>query len=137
MRHYQHLSIEEREKLFLMRGRGLSLRRIAEALGRAPSTVSRELKRNRSKQHPYSPSKAQKNYQKRRTLCGRKHILGAPETRERIRRLIEEAYWSPEEISNRLKLEGAALQLSYASIYRPSTQDCLMQTREWPAEAVK
>ncbi|MGE4354545.1 MAG: hypothetical protein AB7D36_10740, partial [Oscillospiraceae bacterium] len=27
MSHYQHLSIEEREKLYLMRGQGLSLRR--------------------------------------------------------------------------------------------------------------
>lgn len=118
MSHYNHLSIEEREKLYLMRGQGMSLRRIAEVLGRASSTISRELKRNCSKRHPYSPSKAQKYYYRRRTLCGRKHILSAPEKRERVRRLIQEAYWSPEEISNRLRLEGDALRLSCVSIYR-------------------
>lgn len=118
MSHYQHLSIEEREKLYLMRGQGLPLRRIAGELGRSPSTISRELSRNMLKYHPYSPSRAQKNYEKRRALCGRKHILYSPEKRERVRRLIQEAHWSPEEISNRLRIEGDPLQLSYGAIYR-------------------
>lgn len=118
MSHYKHLSIEEREKLYLLKGQGVSIRKIAQELGRSASTLSREWSRNKPQKHPYSPSKAQKYYEKRRLSCGRKHILWSPEKRERIRRLIEEAHWSPEEISNRLKLEKDPLRLSYASIYR-------------------
>ena len=58
MSHYRHLSIEEREKLYLMAEQGETLRQIARELNRAVSTISRELKRNKAAQHPYSPSKA-------------------------------------------------------------------------------
>ena len=69
MRHYTHLSIEEREKLYLRRGQGAKLREIARELGRSVSTISRELKRNERPRHPYSPSQAQKRYEKRRKAC--------------------------------------------------------------------
>lgn len=118
MSHYTHLTIEEREKLYLMKAQGEKIRQIAAALGRAPSTISRELHRNQHKSRPYSPSAAQRRYQKRRENCGRKHILSSPEKRERIRYFIQELHWSPEEISNRLKLEENPLQLSYSAIYR-------------------
>ena len=118
MRHYTHLSIEEREKLYLRRGQGAKLREIARELGRSVSTISRELKRNERPRHPYSPSQAQKRYEKRRKACGRKHILCEAEKREYIRRFIQEDHWSPEQISNRLKLESAEVQISYAAIYR-------------------
>jgi IS30 family transposase len=42
---YQHLTIEERDTLAVLRGQGLSLRDIAQALGSNVGTVSRELKR--------------------------------------------------------------------------------------------
>ena len=45
MSHYTHLSIEERECIYLKHGLGESARQIAEAIGRSPSTVTRELKR--------------------------------------------------------------------------------------------
>lgn len=45
--HYMHLRIEDRVALMLMRQSGHSLRAIASALGRSPSTLSRELRRNR------------------------------------------------------------------------------------------
>jgi len=40
------LSFAEREHLALLRGQGLGVREIARTLGRAPSTISRELRRN-------------------------------------------------------------------------------------------
>jgi len=43
---YRHLSIAERERLLVLRAMGWSLRRIARALRRDPSTLSRELRRN-------------------------------------------------------------------------------------------
>ena len=46
MSHYRHLTIEEREKLYLLFNQGVSIRKIAAALNRSPSTISRELERN-------------------------------------------------------------------------------------------
>jgi IS30 family transposase len=44
----RYLSLAEREEIALGRAQGLSIRAIAARLGRAPSTVSRELRRNRT-----------------------------------------------------------------------------------------
>ena len=49
MRVYTHLTLSEREFLEVKYNEGKSVRRIAAALGRSPSTISRELKRNWSK----------------------------------------------------------------------------------------
>ena len=44
---YEHLSQREREIIAINVRNGVSRRQIARALGRAPSTISRELRRNR------------------------------------------------------------------------------------------
>ena len=118
MSHYKHLTIEEREKLYLMRGQGKSLREIAREIDRSVSTLSRELSRNKGSHRPYSPSAAQRRYEKKRHNCGRTRILAAPGPQEVIRHLIEDEYWSPEQIQHRLALENNPLQLSFITIYR-------------------
>ena len=45
---YRHLQPEERLPLASLLQQGWSLRRIAQQLGRSPSTLSREVTRNRS-----------------------------------------------------------------------------------------
>ena len=45
-KNYEHLSVEERDHLAVLKGKGHSLRAISRALKRSPSTLSRELKRN-------------------------------------------------------------------------------------------
>ena len=42
----RHLSFVEREEIAILRARGHGVREIARQLGRAPSTISRELRRN-------------------------------------------------------------------------------------------
>jgi IS30 family transposase len=42
----RYLSFEEREEIALLRAQGAGIRQIARQLGRAPSTISRELRRN-------------------------------------------------------------------------------------------
>lgn len=118
MRHYKHLTIEEREKLYLMRGQGKSLREVARETGRAPSTLSRELARNKGSHRPYSPSAAQRRYEKKKRNCGRKRILAAAGPQETVRHLIEDEHWSPEQVQHRLALENNPLQLSFITIYR-------------------
>lgn len=43
---YNHLTINERACIYQFKKMGLSIRQIAEAINRSPSTISRELKRN-------------------------------------------------------------------------------------------
>lgn len=45
MKTNKHLNLSEREKITVLQGQGLSIRKIALELGRSPSTISRELKR--------------------------------------------------------------------------------------------
>ena len=59
---YRHLRIIEREKLSLYLAQGLSQREIARRLGRAPSTISREVRRSKG----LLPWEAQTAYQERR-----------------------------------------------------------------------
>ena len=118
MSHYKHLTIEEREKLYLLHGQGKSLHAIGRALNRSASTISRELKRGRCWRNPYLPHRAQIRYEKRRKHCGPKKILSNYKYRRMIRTFIEDRQWSPEQISNRLKMEKNALQISWITIYR-------------------
>src|SRR3954463_12194918 len=53
-----HLELEERERLAALKAEGLSPRAIARALGRAASTVSRELRRNAPPQGGHPPGDA-------------------------------------------------------------------------------
>ena len=65
MSQYHHFTMFEREKILFFRAQNKSIRFITKELGRSPSSVSRELKRN-SVNNDYSPSRAEKNYKKRR-----------------------------------------------------------------------
>ncbi len=58
----RYLSFEEREEIAMLRAQGVGIREIARQLGRAPSTISRELRRNaatRGGQVDYRASVAQ------------------------------------------------------------------------------
>ena len=46
MRFYSHLSGDERDRIAILRTAGRSMGAIARALGRAKTTISRELQRN-------------------------------------------------------------------------------------------
>lgn len=72
MTSYTHLTIREREMIFLYHGFGFTIRRIGRLIKRSHSTVMRELRRNTTKFRTYSPSLAQKSYHKNKQKCGRK-----------------------------------------------------------------
>ena len=58
----RYLSFREREEIALLEAQGVGVRKIARSLGRAPSTISRELRRNaatRSGKFDYRASVAQ------------------------------------------------------------------------------
>ena len=114
---YKHLTIDEREQIFLLFHQGLSIRSIAKTVKRSPSTISRELARNQG-QLNYSPSAAQENYAKRKANCGRKRLLNNTELKARIKVLFLEEQWSPEQIAARMQFEKAAFTISFNTIYR-------------------
>ena len=118
MSSYKHFTMAEREKSMVMLGQGHGVRAIARALGRSPSSVSRELKRNCNKDGSYSASTAERRYHTRRKNCGRKPMLLSD---GEMRRYVEnklQMCWSPDEIAGRAKLENKRFTLSYNTIYR-------------------
>lgn len=131
MRSYKHLTTEERTCLSEYLRMGKNGSEIATLLGRAPSTISRELKRNRNKNEGrngsnYNPIVAGNRYKHRRRIkCIRKPRL-CPESPlflyvcEKLQRS-----WSPEEIAQSWKKEHPQEKLSVSTIYRTVRQGLL------------
>ena len=95
-----HLTLEERERLAASKAEGLSLRAIARQLGRAASTISRELRRNALPKGGYLPVHAEGCYRERRQ---RPAVL---EHDERLGRFVRERLlegWTPEQSAGWLK----------------------------------
>src|SRR5690348_9920645 len=102
---YEHLSLEERCRIARLHEDGQSVRQIAAALDRPPSTISRELKRNGGKQVGYKPSYAHEQAKARRWTGSRL------ERDDELRRLVLERLergWSPEQIAGRLDRDKTA-----------------------------
>lgn len=114
---YSHFTITERENLLVFRERGMSIREMARRLGRSPSSVSRELKRNAGRGGHYSPSQAQQRYQMRRRNCVRNRRLDNPDLKEFVTQKLMD-FWSPEQISGRQKVTRSKMCVSYTTIYR-------------------
>ena len=113
---YNHLSINERACIYQFKQMGLSIRKIAEALNRSPSTISRELKRNFcGYRYKYLPHIAQEKYEVRRINCHRKEIITS-EVKEYIESKIF-MHWSPDQIINRNENVKPKLP-SVSTVYR-------------------
>ena len=112
---YNQLSLEERCEISRLQADGRSIRQIAAALDRAPSTIARELKRNSGCQVGYKPSFAHQQAKARRWSGSR--LERKPELRQAVlERLARE--WSPEQVAGRFKLEAGHPLISHESIYR-------------------
>ena len=106
---YVHLTTSERVKIETYLELGFSVRKIAGHLGRQPSTISRELKRNPY----YDASCADQRYVERKKKCGARTKFTL-EKGVRILGKLRET-WSPEQIAGRLFQEEG---LSFKTIYR-------------------
>lgn len=95
---YKHLSIEERICIAYSLKENKSIRQIAKTLGRSPSSISREIKRNTVKKL-YNPSKADKESKKRKKNCGARMKLTEELKFEIIRKFEKKN--SPEQICGR------------------------------------
>lgn len=107
MKRYTHLNQTERTIISNMKASGQSLQAIAQAIGRSSSTISRELRRNRSKRG-YRPKRAQ-TLSDQRAQSSRNAKRISPETiNVAVKYLHDE--WSPEQIA-------AALPISHTTVY--------------------
>lgn len=127
MSSYTHFTLDERKYLQQLLSEGHSIRKIASILERNPSSVSREIKRNKSEWRPhrkpdnkywYNHWRAQNLYIRRRREQVRMALL--PGT-ERWNYVISglERFWSPETISGRWHKEHPDEKpLCISTIYR-------------------
>ncbi len=97
----QPLTLQERGVLYRLRKAGYRQNRLPELTGRHPSTISRELRRNRG-QRGYRPQQAQRLADTRRRSCRRPAKLEDPLVHEHVEQKLTQL-WSPEQISGRLR----------------------------------
>src|ERR1700693_1222287 len=113
---YTHLTTEERIRIQVLRVQGKSLRHIAKALGRPPSTIAREVRRNN-----YG-SRYLAHHAKEQALSRVKNIFRYPRIRdERVRAYVIEklkAGWSPEQIAGRIRIDCPGKKVSHEAIYQ-------------------
>ncbi len=151
----RYLSFAEREEIALQRARGGGVREIARQIGRSPSTISRELRRNASTRDysvPYRATTAQWHAERRASRpkisklaasdCLRDYVqdrlassiarpdgqpVAGPEVQFIGRRHGRRAdrrwakSWSPEQISNRLRVDfpdDESMRISHEAIYQ-------------------
>ena len=117
MRKYNHLSLEEREKLYALFLQGISLRDIGKALGRSYTTLGRELKRNAKYGKQYIPCKAHNKSIKRGVVQRYQAPLKNPLIFLYVRRHLRKR-WSPETIEGRLSIDFPGQSITDETIYR-------------------
>ena len=115
---YSHFTIEERISIKHLLAKGISIRQIAVELGRSPSSISREIKRNSHDSNPvdgtiYSVQKAERMHKVR--VSKAHNIVQFPlEVIQIIEQRIKET-WSPEQIAAFYKSDGFPC---YKTIYK-------------------
>ena len=114
-KHYGHVTLEERCEMARLQAAGRAVRQIAAALDRAPSTVARELKRNRAPAGAYKPVYADQQARARRWRGAR--LERDEPLRTQVLACLQRG-WSPEQVAGRLKLEAGREVISHESIYR-------------------
>ena len=114
---YQHFTIEEREKIQELLWQKTSIRAIAKKLDRNPSSISREVCKNKlSWNSHYAPRKAHERALEHRRHRGREDRLKNDTVREYVVAHLKK-HWSPEQIAGKMK-EDIDEKISHEAIYQ-------------------
>jgi transposase, IS30 family len=100
----RYLSLLEREQIADLRRDGRSIRSIAAELGRAASTISRELRRNRDEHGRYLPHAAHRAAARRRPRPKVAKLIAQPPLAGWIQDKLT-LRWSPRQIAARLRCD--------------------------------
>lgn len=121
------LSEDERVQIADLASRGHGPTAIGRLLGRAPSTISRELRRNLHPSGYYRPFHAHATAAARRRRTHPLKLIADPVLKAYVLSRLRER-WSPQQISRALRLahpdepaRRVATETIYRAIYRPST----------------
>jgi len=112
---HKQLTDEERYQIEALNRKGFTQKDIAKSIGRSPSTISRELRRNSGSKRGYKGALAIKRTDKRRRGAKKSEKLDLAMC-SMIKRQLED-YLSPEQISGRLSLE---MDVNISHAPRPS-----------------
>lgn len=119
MKHYQQLTIEEREKIHLGLWQNKTIRQIAFELGRSPSTICRELRRNfPSQRMVYTPRLAHERAQQTIKKRGQRPRLKSEVVRDYVKDKLTNEDWSPEQIAGTLPASHPGWTISPETIYQ-------------------
>lgn len=116
----RYLGPVDRATIMVGREQGLSVRKIAAMVGRSPSTVSRELHRNRRPSTPYDARQAQLWAENRAARPQPTKLSLDERLHEYVQTKLTKK-WSPEQISQVLKLEFPTeerMRVSHETIYQ-------------------
>jgi transposase, IS30 family len=113
-----HLTVEEREVIAQMHRAGKMQTQIADRIGRSKSTISRELRRNRSR-NGYWAVAAQRKAERRRSERPWVAKMQRPEVRRYVAECLRQR-WSPDQIAGRSRRDfprDRRRQISPPTIY--------------------
>jgi IS30 family transposase len=117
----RYLDRGERYEIARLREAGLSVRQVAARLGRAPSTVSRELARNADpRTGHYVPERAHQLAWRRQRRPKASRLSRNPRLRAEVQGMLRRRY-SPEQASGRLKVlhpDDPSMRASHETIYQ-------------------
>ena len=115
---YKQVGYYERVRLALLLGAGLGVRAIARELGRSPSTILREIRRNfpRSGKGDYLALNAENKAVARRKIPRVESKISDPIVGAYVREKLRMG-WSPELLAGRMRIELPGHSVSYESIY--------------------
>jgi IS30 family transposase len=116
MSKYKHLTLFEREKIYLWKNQDKSFREIGRRLGRCHKTISNEWKVGRKYLREYSPSRVHEEALKRKLKQRQKAPLKNTKTLVFVKEKLEEG-WSPEIIAGRLPIEHPGESIHFETIY--------------------
>ncbi|MDQ1494345.1 MAG: hypothetical protein QOG69_828 [Actinomycetota bacterium] len=116
----RYLSRDERYEVARLIEAGLSMRAVAARIGRAPSTISRELARNRGPAGGYQPERADRLAWVRQRRPKPSKISCHPVLALAVQRMLARRF-SPEQIAGRLRVmfaDNPSMHISHESIYQ-------------------
>jgi transposase, IS30 family len=117
----RYLDRDERYELARLNDGCLSVREIGRRMGRDPSTISRELRRNLDpRTGRYLPEKAHRLAWERQRRPKQSKIGGDPQLKAQVQQLLDKRL-SPDQVAGRLKVlfaDNQQMRISHESIYR-------------------
>ncbi len=122
---YKHLRPEEREVISQMHAAGTSNEAIAAELGRAESTISRELRRNGAGGIYFATDAQQLAERRRRQARAQSRKLNRPENLAYVQERLRQC-WSPDQIAGRSRRdfpENIERTFSHQTIYTALARD--------------